>query len=286
MNRKPTPSSALARFWDSFVLEPLRASQNEARAYLNSDAGRRFDGKVVIVLVSTAVLLTLQHYLLQYQEFQPTMQMLRELGLSRLADPWEKYLGPPDFNPYRWLVYWALVNFGLYVLIPGFIVLFVFRQSLADYGLKLRGAFKDGWVYPVFFAVMGPLILLVSNSSHFQRTYPFYHIRQGEDLWPWFWVWEALYALQFLGLEFFFRGFLVHGLRHRFGPYAIPVMTIPYCMIHFAKPLPETLGAVVAGLVLGFMSLKTRSVILGAAIHVSVALSMDFTSLWRRGFFD
>jgi membrane protease YdiL (CAAX protease family) len=208
------------------------------------------------------------------------MQLLRELGLARLADPWEYFLlGSPEASDYRWLVWWALLNFGLYVILPGFIVLAVFRQPLGDYGFKLRGAFKDGWVYPVFFAVMAPLIL------HFQRTYPFYRIAQGEPLWPWFWMWEGLYALQFLGLEFFFRGFLVHGLRHRFGPYAIPVMTIPYCMIHFAKPLPETFGAIVAGLVLGFMSLKTRSVILGAAIHVSVALSMDFTSLWRRGFF-
>ena len=33
---------------------------------------------------------------------------------------------------------------------------------------------------------------------------------------------------------------------------------------------------------LGFMSLKTRSIWLGAAIHMSVALSMDFLSLWRQ----
>ena len=78
---------------------------------------------------------------------------------------------------------------------------------------------------------------------------------------------------------------MLHGLRHRLGPYAIPVMTVPYCMIHFAKPLPETCAAIVAGLALGFMSLKTRSILLGAAIHVSVALSMDLASLWRQGFF-
>ncbi len=40
--------------------------------------------------------------------------------------------------------------------------------------------------------------------------------------------------------------------------------------------------AYIAGIVLGFMSLKTRSIWLGAAIHMSVALSMDFLSLWRQ----
>ena len=52
------------------------------------------------------------------------------------------------------------------------------------------------------------------------------------------------------------------------------------------KPLPETCGAIVAGIVLGFMSLKTRSIWLGAAIHMSVALSMDFLSMWRKGLFE
>ena len=147
------------------------------------------------------------------------------------------------------------------------------------------GAFRHGWVYVVMFAIVGPLVLIVSRDAHFQATYPFYRPPRGQ-LWPTFWEWEILYALQFFALEFFFRGFMVQGLRHRFGAYVIPVMTVPYCMIHFHKPLPEVFASIIAGLALGFMSLKTRSILLGFAIHVSVALSMDFTSLWRRGFFD
>ena len=72
--------------------------------------------------------------------------------------------------------------------------------------------------------------------------------------------WECSYGLQFIGLEFFFRGFMVHGTRHRFGFYAVFVMMVPYCMIHYQKPMPETFGAIVAGIVLGFMSLKMRSI--------------------------
>jgi hypothetical protein len=34
------------------------------------------------------------------------------------------------------------------------------------------------------------------------------------------------------------------------------------------------------------MSLRTRSIWLGAAIHVTVAMSMDFASLWRQGFLN
>ena len=47
--------------------------------------------------------------------------------------------------------------------------------------------------------------------------------------------------------------------------------------------MPETFAAIIAGIVLGFMSLKTRSIWLGAAVHVAVALGMDFLSLWHNG---
>ena len=86
-----------------------------------------------------------------------------------------------------------------------------------------------------------------------------------------------------MSLEFFFRGFLVHGLKRRFGFYCIVIAVMPYCMIHFGKPMPETLGAIFAGLALGTLSLFTRSIWLGVAIHVSVAVSMDLIALWYRG---
>ena len=56
-------------------------------------------------------------------------------------------------------------------------------------------------------------------------------------------------------------------------------MVIPYCMIHFHKPLPEVFGAIVAGIVLGWLALETRSLWGGVLLHVAVALSMDVAAL-------
>jgi membrane protease YdiL (CAAX protease family) len=53
-------------------------------------------------------------------------------------------------------------------------------------------------------------------------------------------------------------------------------------MIHFGKPIQETLGAIVAGILLGFMALKTRSIWLGAALHIAVAWTMDGLAVWRK----
>lgn len=277
---------ALSRWWREFVVAPLRRADDEARAYLDSPAARRLDGKALTILITVAVMLTLIHYLCMQNEAANNVARLRAVGLDRFADRVQGFLSPSDRgHELQRLTWWAGGVFVFYFVIPALIVRLVFRERLADYGVKLRGAFRDGWVYLVMFAVVGPLVLIVSRDQHFQETYPFYHPARGA-LWPTFWAWEALYALQFFALEFFFRGFLVQGLRHRFGAYVIPVMTVPYCMIHFDKPLPEVFASIIAGLALGFMSLKTRSILLGFAIHVSVALSMDFTSLWRKGFFD
>jgi membrane protease YdiL (CAAX protease family) len=56
-------------------------------------------------------------------------------------------------------------------------------------------------------------------------------------------------------------------------------------MIHFGKPLPETIGAIIAGLVLGTMAIRSKSIIPGVCVHFCIALGMDILSLWHQGYF-
>ena len=56
-------------------------------------------------------------------------------------------------------------------------------------------------------------------------------------------------------------------------------LVVVYCQ----QPLPETIGAIIAGIFLGTLSLWTRSIWLGFLIHVSVALSMDIVALGYKG---
>jgi len=275
-------ATALGRLWRHVILEPWERIDRENRDFLARPESRRVDWKVIAVLVTAAVVLTLQSYCGD----SPThvARVLRWIGLAGLGDRLEEFAGPqsPRVND---LIYWALFSFATYFFIPCLVIVCLFRERIRDYGLKPKGALADWWIYVVFFGVMVGPLFIVSMNEHFLLTYPFYKVGPGEPLWPDFWRWELSYGLQFIGLEFFFRGFMVHGTKHRFGFYAIFVMMVPYCMIHFRKPMPETFGAIVAGMVLGFMSLKTRSIWMGAAIHMSVALSMDFLSMWRKGLF-
>jgi membrane protease YdiL (CAAX protease family) len=288
MNKAPDDEpqhTPLVQWWRGFIVAPLRRANDDTRVYLESPAGRGVDRKTIAVLLIAALALTLHWYQCRVDQMVWVPWLLAHFGQAGAAASVQNWLdGVQASEIDRW-TFWALAGFVSYGIVPALVLRFVFRERLADYGLKLRGAFADSWVYLLMLVFMAPLVWAMSFNPHFQKTYPFYEHPAGAPLWPDFWRWEAAYGLQFLGVEFFFRGYLLHGLRRRFGAYAIVVMTVPYCMIHFGKPLPETLASIPAGLALGFMSLRTRSIVLGVAIHITVAMSMDFASMWQKGWF-
>jgi membrane protease YdiL (CAAX protease family) len=271
--------------WLDFFRLPLRRVQAESRAFLDSEAGRRVDYKVMIVLLTVALALTAQHFLGMEGGITPITDILRALGYDQLADDFWHLMWTAPTGQLNRLQWWSAVSLLSYVVVPMLLVRLVFRERLRDYGLKLGSVFADFWVYAVMMAVAWPAIYWASDRPRFLETYPFYRLRPGEGAWPNLVYWEVLYTSQFFAVEFLFRGFLVHGLKHRFGAYAIFVMMVPYCMLHFTKPLPETLASILGAVALGFMSLRTRSIWMGTAIHVTVAWSMDAASLWRQGFF-
>ena len=133
----------------------------------------------------------------------------------------------------------------------------------------------------IILATVLPLIFMASTTEPFLKTYPFYRA-EIYTIGPLL-IWEAAYALQFVALEFFFRGFMLFGLARFIGSYSIFVMTLPYMMIHFTKPFPEVVLAFFAGIILGTLALYTRSLYGGVFIHVIVAWSMDMLSLYHRG---
>ncbi len=127
---------------------------------------------------------------------------------------------------------------------------------------------------------MIPIVFVISLLSSFQAKYPLYDFA---ILGGWhFWGFHLFYGLQFLGLEAFFRGYMLFGLYPRLGNHAVAVMMIPYVMIHFGKPLPETLAAIVAGFVLGWLAIKSKSFLWGWMLHWGVALTMDVVVIWRE----
>lgn len=250
------------RSWCQGTLNEAEAASRPSQDAGDADRARF---KTAMVCITAALCLTMAHY----------------LGKS----PWDGFL--PDLPPrFAQMTWWALSVILFYLWVPAVIIKVILRERLRDHGMRLQFPVNELPIYGGLLAIVLVLVGIFSATDAFQVKYPFYSPSLGEPLWPLFWIWEALYVLQFVAVEFFFRGFLLHGTKARLGFSAVYVSMIPYCLVHFGKPLPETLGAIVAGIVLGVFSLKSRSIAPGILLHCGVALGMDLIVLWRKGLLD
>jgi membrane protease YdiL (CAAX protease family) len=181
-------------------------------------------------------------------------------------------------------LYWALTSVLVRIAIPCLVIWFVLHERPSSFGYRVRGITKHVWVYAGLFVLMVPIVIAASFAEGFQNKYPMY--AQAILGWDHFALYQLAYGIQFLGVEAFFRGFLTFGLFERFGYYALLVMVIPYSMVHFGKPPAEVFAAVPAGLLLGYLALKTRSWVFGALLHWCVGISMDLAAVLQKGGFQ
>jgi membrane protease YdiL (CAAX protease family) len=279
----PVGAPARRGLWQRYVTDVRRDADAASAAYRTTTPSRVADRKVFIVLVTTAVSLTGINFLSNGDEPGWIVSPLRAVGLDSLAASIEHTLTASSHAEFWQLAMWVVVVVFGYVVLPSFVIRSVLHERVRDYGLRVSGVASHGGMYVTLYAIAAPFLVLASFGAAFQHRYPFYNLHPAEGLWPYLWAWWALYALQFVALEFFFRGFLVHGLAPRFGYAAVFVMIVPYNMIHYGKPMPEALAAIVGGIVLGTLSLKTRSIWWGAALHITIAATMDLCSLWHQG---
>ena len=234
---------------------------------------------VALILLSIGVVISIR-----YGGLSSTTDWLTAtldgVALDGLSNRFDQALGGSEHAPFNRRMYWGLFRWVVYVVPAVLVARFVLRTRLRDLGLRAGPELRrHAPLYLLLYLVLVPFVVAASFNGEFQDTYPFYEPPPGIAYWPRFYLWEAVYAGQFLALEFFFRGVLVHGLARRFGAMAVFVALIPYVMIHLTKPLAEALGSIVAGTVLGFLSLRTGSVYLGAALHFAVALTIDLLVL-------
>ena len=221
------------------------------------------------VLILASVLLTAHYYFARPGFFRAS--------LSSLGNLWSAWFGI-DYAGLAPYAYWGGMSVVLRIIIPVGFILFVMRQKPRDFGFR-RWTPGHGKYYLGMYIAMLPVLLGASWMTSFQQKYPFYREALSSPLV--FGLYEFFYGLQFIALEAFFRGFLLFALFRRFGHHAIPIMTIPYCMIHFGKPWPESFAAIIAGLLLGWFALVSRSWWPGALLHWSIGITMDVLCWWQ-----
>lgn len=160
----------------------------------------------------------------------------------------------------------------LYFLIPLGIILLVFREDPREFGLTL-GDWKKGVLFSVLgVAIMAVVIVLLAQLEEFRRYYDFgfFDRSQTAEVVE-FAVRQAVYMFSW---EFMFRGFMLFGLKERFGSLAIWIQAIPFAIMHLGKPELETLSTIFGGAAFGYIDLESRSVFPSVVIHWAIYLMM------------
>lgn len=236
--------------------------------------------RVFVVLAGVSVCLLLMHY----GKFSDNLRSLLQTLAQWKNLPANTYIqslidaGVWELCGYLW---WTSVLAIGYVLLPVLLIRYGFKARVRDFGWKLNDAPQHWRGYVLLLSPILVFIYCVSLGKDFVNHYPFYS--QANRSWADLLAWEFLYLTQFVCLEFFFRGFMLNALRPAIGANAIWVMCVPYLMIHFPKLWLEATGAILFGLFLGILALRSRSIWGGVFVHAGVALTMDIAAILRKG---
>lgn len=266
------------------ILNALAAIDQEAkieRSVLDDDAERK---RVWLVILVACLCLLMVNYLKYSSVLVETIRIL-EGWFEIENNQWSRQY---RYHPYRELlgyVWWGCWNLLCFLVIPMLTIKLVLKQPLKNYGWQV-GSVKQHWLGYVLLA--SPIMFfafLVSFREDFANHYPFYNL--AHKSWLDLILWECIYIAQFIAVEFFFRGFIVNGLRIPFGSLSIAVMCLPYLMLHFPKLWLESFGAISFGFLLGILALRSKSIWGGVGVHIAIALMMDFMAMMQtKGFPD
>lgn len=150
-----------------------------------------------------------------------------------------------------------------------------------DLGFRVKGAGLETLVVVGMWAFMVPLVYWVHDMPSFASTYP--RLPAVSTDARMYLLFEGMYLVKWVAWEFFFRGFMLFGFGKDFLRKAILVSTIPFVLMHYGKPELEMAASMLAGVILCFISLRSRSIWPGVLLHWLVASTMDFmaSSFWR-----
>jgi membrane protease YdiL (CAAX protease family) len=158
--------------------------------------------------------------------------------------------------------YQALERVVVFGLVPLLVVVAVFRDRPAAYGVRL-GDWRWGASLALLgCAVMTPIVVWAAAQPDFREYYAISSTDLGNLV--------VTHVLDLVPTEFLFRGFFMFAMLRAFGPVGVLIATMPFVFAHLGKPEFELFSTLVGGLAYGWLNWRTGSILWSAAAHVYI----------------
>ena len=200
-----------------------------------------------------------------------------------------------DFSEYN------LLNTACILGLPLIFTLLFLRRDPAEVGMTVGDA-PTGLRYALAaFLVFTPVLLISGASGDAQQYYlpwlsdyggsgAFVHAAQvGFRFVPQhidsarLAYHELVMCFYMFGWEYFFRGFLLTGLRRLLPLWvAIFLQTLFFATLHVGKPMPELLSSLPGGILLALLAIRCRSFVPCFLLHFLISSGYDYSVLFAH----
>lgn len=191
-----------------------------------------------------------------------------------------------------------LVNNTLLLWPPLCFILIVLRREASEFGMT-AGDLKKGALFAlVGFLLFLPVLFIMAPTPAAQNYYignllsqsrAIYGVRFSPGIgyvggvidWGRLAFHECVFGFYMFCWEWFFRGFLLFGVRRAFPDwFAVVFQALLFFALHWGKPLPELFSSLAGGLFLGVVALRLRSFLPCFFIHWLISMTFDFAVLY------
>ena len=166
-------------------------------------------------------------------------------------------------------------TFLYYGVFPLLVILLVLRKNPINFGLGL-GSPRIWGFYVVVICVIAAAILYASSYSPSLQSYYL-----DADFKFFSYLWSQCLILS--ASEFLYRGFLLFGLKEKFGEGSILIQMVPFVLLHLGKPELETISTILTGILFGWVAYRGRSFWPAFIIHMFINVFFVGIINWRYG---